>query len=117
MKTEVLPMTLYHFRNRFADQHWLVYDMKRDYGFYYDLKNIEEVTLDEKTFNVRDGSLSPNVLMEGETAYQSLWNQYYQNITIRERMNLKCHKNHMPKRYWIYLTEKRNFKNLCGRIG
>ncbi|MCF8359953.1 MAG: TIGR03915 family putative DNA repair protein [Prolixibacteraceae bacterium] len=107
---DVLPMTLYHFKNRFADQHWLVYDMKRDYGFYYNLHTIEEVTINEKNFNIGNGQLSPNVVHEEEASYQSMWQQYYKNITIRERLNLKCHKNHMPKRYWIYLTEKRGTK-------
>nr|HPR32623.1 TIGR03915 family putative DNA repair protein [Prolixibacteraceae bacterium] len=103
---DVLPMTVNHFRDRFADQNWLVYDMKRDYGFFYNRQTIDEVTLSDKKFCATTGRLQPDVLMEGEAAYQRLWNHYYRHITIRERLNLKCHKNLLPKRYWNLLTEK-----------
>jgi probable DNA metabolism protein len=104
---DVLPMTLKHFKDRFADQHWLVYDMKRDYGFYYNLESVDEVTLDNKMFNIQDSTIQPGLLKEGEVAYQSLWNSYCKSITIRERLNHKCQKNHMPRRYWKFLPEKR----------
>jgi probable DNA metabolism protein len=42
---------------------------------------------------------------EEETAYQSMWKGYCKNISIRERMNLKLQKQHMPKRYWKFLPE------------
>jgi probable DNA metabolism protein len=103
---DVLPMTLKHFKDRFADQHWLLYDLKRDYGFYYNLETVDEITLDAKMFNLQTGQAHHNVLQENEEAYQSLWNNYCQNITIRERLNHKCQKNHMPKRYWKFLPEK-----------
>lgn len=33
----VLPLVLDHFADRFANQKWVIYDLKRNYGFYYDL--------------------------------------------------------------------------------
>ena len=30
--------TLTHLKDRFADQCWLLYDLKREYGYYYDRK-------------------------------------------------------------------------------
>ncbi|HKK80978.1 MAG TPA: TIGR03915 family putative DNA repair protein [Prolixibacteraceae bacterium] len=104
---DVLPMTLKHFKDRFADQRWLLYDMKRDYGFYYNLEGVEEVTLNDKAFNVTDSKVQPDMLEEGEEAYQRLWANYCENITIKERLNLKCQKNHMPRRYWKFLPEKK----------
>jgi probable DNA metabolism protein len=103
---DVLPMVLKHFKERFTDQQWILYDLKRDYGFFYNLKDMEEITLTEKVFNVYDGSLPSDVVQEGEAYYQSLWKSYCTNITIRERLNHKVHKQHMPKRYWKYLAEK-----------
>ncbi|HOO85015.1 MAG TPA: TIGR03915 family putative DNA repair protein [Prolixibacteraceae bacterium] len=103
---DVLPMTLKHFRDRFADQQWVLYDLQRDYGFYYNLETIDEITLDQKMFNLETGKAHNNILQENEEAYQSLWNNYCHNITIRERLNHKCQKNHMPKRYWKFLPEK-----------
>jgi len=104
---DVIAMTLKHLKERFADQLWLVYDLKRDYGFFYNLKSIEEVTLNEKSFNTINGIVPLNLLQEEEAVYQSMWKGYCQNITIRERLNPKLQKQHMPKRYWKFLPEKR----------
>ena len=30
----VLPLTLLHLKDRFADQCWLLYDLRREYGYY-----------------------------------------------------------------------------------
>jgi probable DNA metabolism protein len=81
--------------------------MKRDYGFYYNLKSVEEVALNNKAFNVTDSKVRADMLEEGEEVYQRLWANYCENITIKERLNLKCQKNHMPRRYWKFLPEKR----------
>ena len=37
-----LPLAIDHFKDRFADQPWLIYDIKRAYGFYYDLKEVSQ---------------------------------------------------------------------------
>ena len=34
----VLPLISNHFEKRYADQRWLIYDSRRKYGIYYDLK-------------------------------------------------------------------------------
>jgi len=104
---DVMPMTLKHLKERFSDQLWLVYDLKRDYGFFYNLKSVEEVTLNEKSFNTSNGAVPLNLLQEEEAVYQTMWKGYCQNITIRERLNPKLQKQHMPKRYWKFLPEKR----------
>ncbi|MFQ7501935.1 MAG: DUF4130 domain-containing protein [Alistipes finegoldii] len=33
---DALPLSLDYFTDRFADQRWLIYDRRRDYGYYYD---------------------------------------------------------------------------------
>ena len=99
-------MTLKHFQDRFADQHWIVYDMKREYGFYYNLQTVEEITLNDKSFNTQTGKVPLNILEDEEAHYQNMWYDYCQSITIRERLNLKLQKQHMPKRYWKFLPEK-----------
>ena len=38
-----LPLTVQHFKDRFADQKWIIYDMKRRYGFYYDLQEVTTI--------------------------------------------------------------------------
>ncbi len=103
---DVLPLVLNHFKNRFADQHWLIYDLLRDYGFYYNLHNTQEVTLTEKTFSETNGKVNENILEEKEETYQILWKSYFDHINIKERKNLKLQRQHMPKRFWKFLPEK-----------
>ncbi len=104
---DVLFMVTKHFKERFTDQHWIVYDVKRDYGFFFNGTNIEEITISGKIFNQIDGTLPLDALQEEELHYQNLWKEYCRKITIRERLNLKVHKQHLPKRYWKFLTEKK----------
>ena len=41
-----------------------------------------------------------------EELYQKLWHSYFQSINIEARKNTKLHLQHVPRRYWKYLTEK-----------
>ncbi|GAA3780552.1 TIGR03915 family putative DNA repair protein [Flavobacterium ginsengiterrae] len=102
---DVLPLIEKHFKNRYADQRWLIYDSKRKYGIYYDLETTSTVQLQ---FNAQ--SSSSNYLAEicddNEEFFQNLWRQYFSSTNIESRKNTKLHLLHMPKRYWKYLTEK-----------
>ena len=104
----VLPLTLAHLKDRFADQKWLIYDMKRRYGFYYDLKTVEEVTFDDDSnaSHLITGMLDESLMDKDEKLFQQLWKTYFKSITIKERLNPRKHKQDMPVRYWKYLTEK-----------
>ena len=107
---DVLPMAVQHFANRYKDQQWIIYDLKRDYGMFYDLKEVREITLNTKEFSQLTGNLNDNIMEEGETGYQTLWQQYVEATTIRERLNPKLQLQHMPRRYWKYLPEMKNKK-------
>ncbi len=100
-----LPLVIQHFTHRFADQKWIIYDTKRNYGFYYNLKTANEMTL-ENAGMFPDGKIDRELMAEDEQKFQKLWKQYFKSVTIRERINLKLHRQHLPKRYWKYLTEK-----------
>ena len=41
----VLLLIAKHFKDRYADQRWLIYDTRRKYGLYYDLEQVSEVQL------------------------------------------------------------------------
>ena len=105
----VLPLIEKHFKSRYADQQWLIYDTKRKYGIYYDLYKVETVALsfDPATENGKNIEL---ILDEKEVLYQQLWQQYFKSVNIQARKNLKLHIQHMPKRYWKYLPEKQPLK-------
>ncbi len=104
----VLPLIAPHFANRYADQHWLIYDTKRNYGIYYDLTQTQEVYFD---FLPADewNKLASDQLETHEELSQQLWQVYFRSVNITERRNLKLHRKHVPIRYWKYLTEKKNF--------
>ena len=100
-----LPLIVEHFRDRFADQKWIIYDTKRNYGYHYDLHNITEMSLDNSDL-FPDGKLNEELMAEDEKLFQQMWKAYYKSLTIQERINPKLHRQHLPKRYWKYLTEK-----------
>jgi probable DNA metabolism protein len=101
----VLPLIIDHFKDRFADQKWVIYDLKRHYGYYYDLQTCEEMTLDNDE-HLLSGKLDEKLMAEDEKMFQELWKGYFKSMTIKERINLKLQRQHMPKRFWKYLTEK-----------
>ncbi len=102
---DVLPLINDHFRKRYADQRWLIYDAKRKYGLYYDLEKVETITVcfEEHTSN---GTYIATIYDEKEMLYQDLWRQYFRHTNIDARKNTKLHIQHMPRRYWRWLTEK-----------
>ena len=102
----VLPLSVNHFKNRFADQRWVLYDTKRDYGFYYDLKAVSEIKFTDSKINIKDGRVDEELLDEEEKIFQELWKVYFKEMEIKERHNFKLHRQHMPKRFWKYLIEK-----------
>ena len=101
----VLPLISNHFKNRYADQQWIIYDLKRKYGLHYNLFTVEEITID---FAVGVNNKNPEAILlnEKEELYSVLWKDYFKSANIVARKNTKLHIRHVPKRYWKYLTEK-----------
>lgn len=98
---DVLPLIRTHFERRYADQQWLIYDARRQYGLYWNRKKTEEVRFpDIEKGQALDGELRCGI-------YPRLWQKYFQSITIPERRNPKLHFRQLPRRYWQYLPEKR----------
>ena len=106
----VLPLIIDHFRDRFNDQPWLIYDAKRHYGYYYDGTGVpSRITFADESavnFSLTDGRLNDDVLSGDDHLLQDLWRTYFKAICIKERMNPKKQLQDMPRRYWKYLTEK-----------
>lgn len=102
---DVLPLTLPHLTDRFADQLWLLYDIKRGYGYFYDGKKPEEVRFADPPEALRTGKLSAEQMAEGEKDFQQLWQTYFQATAIRERLNPRLQRQNLPARFWPYLVE------------
>lgn len=103
----VLPLVLPYAQDRFADQRWLLYDLKREYGFYYDLRETTEVRFEEKDSHLLTGLLADDIMDQDEKLFQRMWKAYFKSIAIRERLNPRLHRQHMPERFWKYMPEKR----------
>lgn len=103
-----LPLAIDHFKDRYADQRWLIYDIKRAYGYYYDLKEVRQVHFDENSreSHLVTGMLDESLMDKDEKLFQSLWKTYFKATCIKERLNPKKHKQDMPVRYWKHMTEK-----------
>jgi probable DNA metabolism protein len=101
----VIPLIITHFKNRYADQRWLIYDLRRKYGIYYDLSKVETITL-EFTPGNQGGRHITISFDEKEHLYQRLWQDYFKSVNIQSRKNMSLHLRHVPRRYWKLLTEK-----------
>jgi probable DNA metabolism protein len=106
----VLPVIEGHFKRRYQDQRWLIYDEKRKYGLYYDLNHVHQVQMDAHAVDrqtaighSQDFSIE---LDEDEALYDQLWKDYFRSVNIEARKNIKLHIQHVPKRYWRYMNEK-----------
>lgn len=99
-----------HFTARFADQKWVIHDLKRKKAIYYDGLCCRFLPFLETSFNLNDSCLknclSEIVFAGDELNYQNIWDEYFNHITIIERINPKLQRQRMPQRYWKHLTEK-----------
>jgi len=111
----VLPLIGEHFRQRYQDQHWAIYDLARGFGIYYD-KSQSTPTRPAKLQTITDVDDAvlrnpASIHSEDERRYQQFWQGYFTNVNIKERKNTRLHKQYLPQRYWKYLSEKQVLPN------
>ena len=106
----VLPIISRHFKERYQDQRWLIYDEQRHYGIYYDLNDVHHIEMNAEMVDpqIRIGhSQSFSIeLDDEEVLYDQLWKDYFKSVNIQARQNMKLHIQYVPKRYWRYMNEK-----------
>ena len=100
-----LPLNAIHFKNRYQDQKWLIYDTCRNYGVYYDKEKLDYVHL-EISRDINTSLAAPFYFTHDEMHYQDLWKNYFKSTNIPSRKNMRLHLQHVPRRYWKYLSEK-----------
>jgi probable DNA metabolism protein len=103
----VLPLIAKHFKERYADQYWIIYDERRRFGIYYNLDKVETIRLQFNADYDPHYHTTGNVWAPEEELYQRLWNTYFKEANIVSRKNPRLQLQHMPRRYWKYLTEMR----------
>jgi len=106
----VLPIILNHFEARYADQKWIIYDLNRNFGIFYNLQETKFINLAFNNVFSKDLN-NPSIYKASEIEFQNLWQEYFSSTNIKSRKNIKLHLQHVPKRYWKYLTEKSSWQN------
>lgn len=97
-KYDILLLMEPHFRNRFANQKWVIYDAARHYALLHDRPG------ETKVVSLPDeGAFLSAINSDGFTA---LWQDYYKSIAIKERENPKLLRRCLPVRYWKNLPER-----------
>ena len=105
-KYRVLPLIESHFRERYAVQRCIIYDTRRNSGLFYDGHAVQEVSFPAETLTeLKKGKLAEEKISAEEALFQEMWKTYFRSTTIVERLNPKLQRQHMPQRYWKYLTE------------
>jgi len=111
----VLPLIGEHFRQRYQDQHWAIYDLTRGYGIYYDKsQSTPSRPAALQTITDLDDTVLRNpasIHSVDEQRYQQFWQGYFTNVNIKERKNSRLHRQYLPQRYWKYLSEKQVLPN------
>lgn len=95
-KNYVLPLLAPHFRDRFPEERFLIHDKTHGMALIYQPYRHAIVPIDDLQLPVPD---------EEEIAFRELWRLFYDTIAVEGRRNPKLRQNHMPKRYWKYMTE------------
>lgn len=92
----VLPLIRGHFCDRFPAETFMIYDKTHRYALLHQNGQKGIMPLE---------SLELPELESEELMYRTLWRKFYDTIAIEGRINHKCRRNHMPKRYWEHMTE------------
>ena len=94
----IIGLLANHFKKRLSNESFVIKDDGRNIYVLYDKKNI--------TFLEEKDIINMNLKIDEEEEYiENLWKTFFNTIGIKERENLKCQQNFMPKRYWQYMIE------------
>lgn len=94
----VIGILANHFKNRLSGEYWVIKDEKRNiYALYNKNKVIYLTGEDIVKLNLDFSS--------NELFFEDLWKTFFKTIAIKERKNLRCQRNFMPKKYWKNILE------------
>ena len=94
----VLGILSNHFKKRLSEEYWIIKDEKRNIYAIYDKEKVVLLNQNDILKLNLDFSVDENYIEE-------LWKTFFKTIAIKERKNLRCQMNFMPKKYWNNLIE------------
>lgn len=95
-QNNVLPLLASHFVTRQPDVCWIIHDLTRQLALVYDGSTA-------RIHSVHDYNIPER--HEEEELFQHLWRGFFDSVSIKERENYVCQRNHIPLLYRQYLTE------------
>ncbi len=95
-KNIVLPLLVRHFRERYPEERFMIYDKTHGMALIYQPYRHAIIPAEDLILPEAD---------EEELTFRALWKLFYDTIEVPYRHNPKCRMSHMPKRYWKDMTE------------
>ncbi len=95
-KCNVLPQVMEYFEERFPNEHYVIYDSKRQMALVHPAY--------AKSFFVYGNEWNAD-LSQTKDYFETLWVQYFEHIAIKERKNPRCQNNLLPKWYRKNMVE------------
>lgn len=95
-KCHVLPQVMEHFADRYPNEHYVIYDKKRQVALIH-LAFGDSFFVSGDAWNID--------LNQHEDYFERLWSQYFKTIAIEERYNPRCQNNLIPKWYRKHMPE------------
>ena len=83
-----------YFRRRLGGQPWLIVDVRRQRAAHWDTRQLSFL----------DAALEPAGRSSPDEMAR-LWQTFYRSVAIPDRKNESLRRQHMPERYWKYLSE------------
>ena len=99
-KSQVLTCIADHFADRFPLENWMIYDKTHEVFLVHRQQTQWALVWGEKP-----DKENTHMVSESEKEYARLWTGFFNSISIRERVNPKCQRNHLPLRFRPYMTE------------
>ena len=92
---DVIELVLPHFIARYNSQQFVLHDIKRKKLAYFDGADIHFAVADNVSITLSDN----------EVLFGKLWKEYFDSVTINERLNPKLQRQFLPKKYQFFMNE------------
>lgn len=99
-RNDVLELLAPHFTDRLSGENWIIYDKNRGKAVLHPAQS-KWLVIHLSSDEWRD-KMDYSIL---EDEYQDLWKIFHSSISISERENPACQRNHLPLRYRTDMTE------------
>lgn len=99
-KAQILTCIGDHFSDRFPLENWMIYD--KTHKVFLIHRKQERWAL---VWGEEPDAEKTRLVSENEESYASLWQTFFTSISIKERENPVCQRNHLPIRYRHDMTE------------